>query len=83
MIIMRDITGRNLIGDRLRHAREKSNPKVTQVDLIARLAIRGIDLDKTAISKIETKKRPVTDIELVTIADALGVEILWLLGLTQ
>lgn len=71
---------RNLIGDRVRQARHKSKPKVTQTDLLARLAVRGIELEKTSVSKIEAKTRPVTDIELVTIADALGVSILWLLG---
>ncbi|WP_341271444.1 helix-turn-helix domain-containing protein [Clostridium kluyveri] len=32
------------------------------------------------MSKIESKTRPVTDKELVAIADALNVSILWLLG---
>lgn len=70
---------KNLIGGKVREARRKSNPKITQVDLIARLAIRGIYLDCTSISKIETYRRPVTDIELVAIADALNVDVLWLL----
>jgi len=71
---------KNLIGDKVKHARLKSNPKITQKDLLARLAVRGLELEKTAISKIESKKRPVTDRELVAIADALNVSILWLLG---
>lgn len=74
-----DKTQRNLIGDRLKQTRHKSKPKVTQTDLIARLAILGIELEKTAISKIEAKTRPVTDIELVAIAEALGVSVMWLL----
>lgn len=71
---------RNLIGERLRLARLKAKPKVTQLDLLARLAVRGVELEKTAISKIEAKTRPVTDIELVAISDALGISILWLIG---
>ncbi len=71
---------RNLIGERLRLARLKAKPKITQLDLLARLAVRGVELEKTAISKIEAKTRPVTDIELVAISDALGISILWLLG---
>lgn len=70
-----------MIGERLKQARHKSKPKITQIDLLARLAVRGIELEKTTISKIEAKTRPVTDIELVAIADALGVSVLWLLGL--
>ncbi|NMA02019.1 MAG: XRE family transcriptional regulator [Clostridia bacterium] len=72
---------KNLIGDKVRQARHRNKPKITQTDLIARLAVRGIELEKTTISKIEAKTRPVTDIELVAIADSLGVSILWLLGL--
>lgn len=71
---------RNLIGDRVRLARNNTNPKITQIDLLARLEVRGIVLEKTAISKIEAKTRPVTDVELVAIADALSVSILWLLA---
>ncbi|WP_312699418.1 hypothetical protein [Sedimentibacter sp.] len=48
---------------------------------MARLAVRGIDLEKTTISKIEAKTRPVTDFELVAIADSLGISVLWLLGI--
>lgn len=71
---------KNLIGDRVYQARHKSKPKITQSDLLARLAVRGVELEKTTISKIEAKTRPVTDVELVAIADALGVGVLWLLG---
>lgn len=71
---------KNIIGDRVREARLKSKPKVTQLDLIARLATRGIELDETAISKIESGTRPVMDFELVAIAESLGVKVVWLLG---
>ncbi len=70
---------KNLIGDRVREARHRRHPKITQIDLLARLAVRGVYMESTSISKIETYKRPVTDIELVAIADALNVSILWLL----
>jgi transcriptional regulator with XRE-family HTH domain len=70
---------KNIIGERVRAARMKEKPKVTQLDLLARLEIRGIYLEKTAISKIETGTRPVSDKELVAIADALRVTPNWLL----
>ncbi len=72
---------KNIIGDRVKQARLDNNPKVKQTDLLARLAVRGIQLNETAISKIEAKTRPVTDIELVAIAESLDVSINWLLGL--
>lgn len=71
---------KNLIGYRLKYARHKTKPKITQKELLARLAVRGIELETTAISKIEAKTRPVSDKELVAIADALNISILWLLG---
>ena len=72
---------KNIIGERMREARLKTKPKITQVDLLARLEIRGIFLAKTAISKIEAGKRPVSDKELIAIADALKVTPNWLLKL--
>ncbi len=70
MNIFNDIKGKNLIGDRVRQARHRTSPKVTQTDLLARLAVRGVELEKTTISKIESKTRSVTDIELIAIADS-------------
>lgn len=70
---------KNMIGARVKEARHKTKPKITQTDLLARLAVRGIHLESTAISKIESYRRPVTDFELVGIAEALNVSILWLL----
>ena len=74
---------RNLIGDRIRLARENAKPYISQSDLSARLAVRGIELSRSAISKIEAKNRPVTDIQLVAFADALGVSISWLLNILK
>ncbi|MCX7842265.1 MAG: helix-turn-helix transcriptional regulator [Clostridia bacterium] len=74
---------RNLIGPRVKEARENAKPKITQTDLLARLAVRGVELEKTTISKIEAQTRPVTDIELVALSDALGVSIPWLLNLEK
>lgn len=70
---------KNIIGERVREARLKAKPKVTQIDLLARLEVREIYLEKTAISKIEAGTRPVSDKELVAIADALRVTPNWLL----
>ena len=72
---------KNIIGERVKIARNKTKPKVTQTDLLARLEIREIYLEKTTISKIEAGTRPVTDKELLAIADALHVKPHWLLGL--
>lgn len=46
---------------------------ISQNKLAARLQLRGLDVDKNAIQRIEAGKRFVTDIELVYLSDVLGV----------
>ena len=51
-------------------------PKKTSQRLLAyRLQLRGLDLDKNAVQRIESGKRFVTDIELKVIADTLNVSV--------
>jgi len=71
---------RNIIGERVRLAREMAKPSVTQADLAARLQVEGLRLERVTISKIETGYREVTDVEAMAIAKALGVSISWLMG---
>lgn len=51
-----------------------------QVTLLTELQLMGIDLSVPALSLLEGQKRPVTDRELVALADALDVSVDWLLG---
>ncbi len=74
------MAGRNIIGDRVRLARKTAVPKITQQDLAARLQVHGIELDRVAITKIETGYREITDVEAMALAKALGVSISWLYG---
>ncbi len=71
---------RNIIGERVRLARERAKPLITQADLAARLQVEGLRLERVTISKIETGYREVTDVEALAIAKALGVTVSWLLG---
>ena len=45
---------RNIIGERVRLAREKAKPFISQSDLAARLQVRGLRIERVTISKIET-----------------------------
>ncbi len=65
---------RNIVGPRIRQLRRRARPPVTQTDLAARLQSAGVDIDQTAISKIEADKRLVSDIEVAAIAKALGLK---------
>lgn len=71
---------RNVVGPRVRAARYTGGRKVTQKDLAAKLQTLGVELDRTAISKIENGKRPVNDLEIVAICEALGVSVVVLFG---
>ena len=71
---------RNRVGMYERSARLSARPPVTQEELVARLAVRGVRLGRAGISKIENGDRAVTDFEVVALADALGVPVTVLLG---
>jgi hypothetical protein len=75
-----DKTVRNACGPRVRIARRRAVPKVSQADLSARLATYGVDLNQASISKIEKQTRIVTDAELVALAAALAVRVGWLVN---
>ena len=68
------------MGPRIQEARYRSGQKVTQEQLAARLQSLGIEIDRTAISKIEAGRRPVTDIEIEGICQALGIKVATLFG---
>jgi hypothetical protein len=72
------IKHRNLIGGRVRKARRKCVPTVSQDDLAGRLAGQGVSLDRSAVSRIENRSRYVMDYEAAAIARALKVPVAWL-----
>lgn len=67
----------NIIGERVRQAREKLG--LNQTALAAQLEILHVKIDRNAISKIELNDRIVTDYELLNLAKVLKVDIVWLL----
>jgi transcriptional regulator with XRE-family HTH domain len=76
-------TNRNIIGARVREARLKCKPAVSQDDLAGRLAGQGIIMDRTAVSRIENQSRYAMDYEAAAIARALKVSVAWLFGETR
>jgi transcriptional regulator with XRE-family HTH domain len=74
------MTSRNIIGKRLRIARHRATPPITQEELAARLQVQGLPIERATISKIEIGYREVTDIEAAAMARILGVNIGWLFG---
>jgi transcriptional regulator with XRE-family HTH domain len=62
---------KNLIGERLIELRKEHN--LSQRDLSRKLQLAGYDMDKNVITRIETDKRYVTDIELKALSEVFGV----------
>ena len=69
---------RNIVGARVTEARKAKGMK--QTELLAKLQMAGIDISIPALSLLEGQKRPVSDIELLALADILNVSVNWLLG---
>lgn len=74
---------RNQIGSRIKQARLKCKPPVSQEDLAGRIAAWGVVLDRSAISRIESHSRYLMDYEIAAIAKSLKVSVGWLFGETS
>lgn len=73
-----ELGDKNIVGARVTAARKAKGMK--QVELLAKLQTAGVDISVPALSLLEGQKRPVSDIELSALADALNVSVDWLLG---
>lgn len=62
---------KNLISQRLIELRRLNN--LSQRDLAEKLQLAGYDMDKNVITRIETNKRYVTDLELKALTEVFGV----------
>ena len=62
---------KNLISQQLIELRRQRG--LSQRELAHKLQLAGYDMDKNVITRIETNKRYVTDIELRALSEVLGV----------
>lgn len=72
---------KNICGDRLHEARVVQ--RLRQEDLAARIQIKGINMERDSISRIEIGTRFVSDFELKVFSEVLGVSVNWLLGIDE
>lgn len=73
----------NICGKRVADLRGKLSSKTSQRKLADMLQLKGLDVSKNAVQKIESGERFVTDIELNKIAEVLNVSSDYLLGRTN
>jgi transcriptional regulator with XRE-family HTH domain len=72
----KSISGKNNIcGDKIYTLRKQQIPKMSQRILAEKLQLKGIDVDKNAIQRIESGERFVTDIEIKKIAEVFNVTV--------
>ena len=76
-----DLGTRNIVGSRVEAKRKELGMK--QKDFLARLQVEGMDINASALSKLEGQIRGVFDYELVIIAKVLGVSLEWLLDIEE
>ena len=70
----KSISGKNNVcGEKVAILRKGMIPKMSQRILAEKLQLRGIDVDKNAIQRIESGKRFVTDIEIIALANVFGI----------
>lgn len=67
------MTRKNVVGLRIKAARKASG--MSQSELAAKLQLQGIKVDRTIIAKLESGRRPVSDIEIIEIAKILEVSV--------
>ena len=72
---------KNLVSSRLIELRRQQG--LSQRDLAHKLQLAGYDMDKNVITRIETNKRYVTDIELRALSQVLGVGYAYLIDGTD
>lgn len=72
---------KNICGERLREARVIKRWR--QEDLATQIQLKGINMERDSISRIEIGTRFVSDFELKVFAEVLGVSINWLLNIDK
>jgi hypothetical protein len=77
------VESRNIIGERVKEARQQFSPPLTQDQLSGRLAKEEVQIDRVALAKIETGLRCAFDFEVKALASVLKVDANWLLGISS
>ncbi|ANS76334.1 XRE family transcriptional regulator [Paenibacillus yonginensis] len=67
---MRD---RNIIGNRIKYFRRLRN--LTQEELAAKLNVMGLNIDRPMVSRIESRSREITDIEILAFSKVLNISV--------
>ena len=65
----------NITGDVIRRLRVAASPKISQEDMVGRVARLGLQLSQPQVALIEAGKRMLRDFEVLAFAKALKVPV--------
>jgi transcriptional regulator with XRE-family HTH domain len=69
---------KNICGARIKETRKRLG--ISQADFAAKLQVRGVNIERDSVSRIEIGTRFIADYELLAISEILGVSPAYLLG---
>lgn len=69
---------KNISGKRIRECRRKAG--MTQEELVARLQVNGVIIERNCISRMESGARFIADYELLVLSGIFGVSMDYLAG---
>ena len=70
---------KNICSERVRSARRELG--LSQEELAARLQVKGVNIERDSISRVEIGTRFVADFEIKVLSEILGVSVNYLLGI--
>jgi hypothetical protein len=77
---LKAVRRKNVVGPRIRRAREYHEPPFSQEDLARCITKRGVNMDQGTVSRIENQMRTLSDYEMIAFAKCLKVTVGWLCG---
>ncbi len=63
----------NIVGEQVKYLRKKQG--LTQAQFVARCHLSGFDISRESLAKLETKRRQITDKEVLLLSKILKVEL--------
>ena len=65
----------NICGEKIYCLRKQQTPKMSQRILAEKIQLKGLDVDKYAIQRVESGERFVTDIEIKILAEIFNTSV--------
>jgi transcriptional regulator with XRE-family HTH domain len=67
------VSRKNIVGIRIKAARKEA--RMSQMKLAAEMQLQGIKIDRSTVAKLESGRRPISDVEIIAIAKIFNVPV--------